>query len=141
VERAGGHVALEDLAEPREETGCDGAGDLPLEGLVPALLEERSLEEPFEADLVGGVLNLAASRSRAEVCAASSAMSSGSGSSEGPELTEQSSMADEVGIASDGRSAPPRLLRCRLSHISRYVLLAVQGDSVFVVAERAPSKV
>ena len=50
--------ALEDLAEPDEEAGRDHAGDLARERLLPAAVEERALEEPGGADVVGLVLDL-----------------------------------------------------------------------------------
>src|SRR5918912_1046676 len=43
---AGGHEALEDLAEADEEPRPDDPDDLALEGRVPSLLEEPHLQEP-----------------------------------------------------------------------------------------------
>ncbi|MDP9232424.1 MAG: ribonuclease catalytic domain-containing protein, partial [Actinomycetota bacterium] len=48
----------EDLAEADEEAGDDHAGDLAVEGRLPAELEEALLEQPGKADLVGLVLEL-----------------------------------------------------------------------------------
>src|SRR4051812_48656666 len=43
--------ALEDVTEPREQTGADQADDLALPGVVPAQVEQLPLEQPGEADL------------------------------------------------------------------------------------------
>src|SRR5690348_13552635 len=55
---ARGEEAFEHLAEACEETGTDDAGDLAVERVVPAVLAQAVLEQPREADLVGGVLHL-----------------------------------------------------------------------------------
>src|SRR5439155_5634291 len=51
-------VALEDLAEADEEAGADCPDDLPLEGILPAPLEQCGLQQPGKAELVGQVLDL-----------------------------------------------------------------------------------
>src|SRR5581483_7577880 len=49
---------LEDAAEAGEEAGAEKAGDLALERLLPAALDQPVLEQPREAELVGRVLDL-----------------------------------------------------------------------------------
>ena len=56
-------IALENLAEPREDARGDHAGDLALERLLPAAIEEQRLEQPREADVVGAILTSAIARS------------------------------------------------------------------------------
>src|SRR4029079_1075930 len=53
-----GEIALEDIPEPDEQTRGDHPDDLALERVVPASLEERSLEEPGQAEVVGEMLDL-----------------------------------------------------------------------------------
>ena len=49
---------LEDLAEADEEPRADHPDDLAFPRLLPAALEQRVLEQPGEADVVGEVLEL-----------------------------------------------------------------------------------
>ena len=58
VQAPRGQEPLEDVAEADEEARADHADDLALPVLVPAALEERALEQPGEADVVGQVLDL-----------------------------------------------------------------------------------
>src|SRR5258705_141611 len=51
-------VALEPLAEAGEDAARNHADDLALPGLIPAALDQSSVEQPGRADVVGDVLDL-----------------------------------------------------------------------------------
>jgi hypothetical protein len=55
---ARGDEALEDVAEACEQAGRDQTDHLACERLLRAALEERALEEPRGADVVGAVLDV-----------------------------------------------------------------------------------
>ena len=65
----------------------------------------------------------AASRSRAEVCSASSPRSSGTGSSPSAELAQQRAVDDEIGVAADrrGEVAVRRAREPRVAEVARVV--------------------
>src|SRR6476646_1038332 len=58
AEEPGGKKALEDLTEAGEEARADQDDDHALVDRVPAALEQGRVEQPGEADRIGGVLDV-----------------------------------------------------------------------------------
>src|SRR5688572_22138751 len=56
-EVTGRQIALEDTIEANEQARADRADDLPVEGRVPAGIEQATLEQPGETELIGEVLD------------------------------------------------------------------------------------
>src|SRR5581483_9305721 len=94
---------LEDAAEAGEEAGAEKAGDLALERLLPAALDQPVLEQPREAELVGRVLDLGRLALARRRVLGELAELLGHRVVALPELAQEGAVDDEVRVAADRR--------------------------------------